>query len=72
MKKILFISVILFLGININAQTNTTQYKVIKKIHVAGDGGWDFLTPSANCVLLISNNLKLKSSLLKDKDFEIY
>ena len=30
------------------------------------------LVPSANCILLTSNNLKLRASLLKDEDFEIY
>jgi hypothetical protein len=29
------------------------------------------LVPSANCILLTSNNLKLRASLIKDTDFEI-
>ncbi len=29
--------------LNINAQSNGAQYKVVKKINVIGDGGWDFL-----------------------------
>ena len=44
MKKISFSVVLLILVINLSAQTSKKQYKVIKKINVAGDGGWDFLT----------------------------
>lgn len=33
----------ILLTVNIFAQTNSPSYKIIKKISVAGDGGWDYL-----------------------------
>ena len=44
MKKIYCILAAFILMLNAHAQTNTAKYKVIKKISVSGDGGWDFLT----------------------------
>jgi YVTN family beta-propeller protein len=43
MKKISFVVAAIVLGIAVQAQTSN-KYKVIKKISVAGDAGWDFLT----------------------------
>jgi YVTN family beta-propeller protein len=43
MKKIFFVIIAVILGIKIQAQTSN-KYKVLKKINVAGDAGWDFLT----------------------------
>jgi YVTN family beta-propeller protein len=39
----LFVSFIFFAA-NIVAQTNSSAHKIVKKIHIAGDGGWDYLT----------------------------
>ncbi|HWY10054.1 MAG TPA: YncE family protein [Bacteroidia bacterium] len=44
MKKIKLIIALITFVISANAQTSNGQYKVTKKIAVAGDGGWDFLT----------------------------
>jgi len=43
MKKISLLIAAIILVMNASAQT-TAQYKVVKRINVAGDGGWDFLT----------------------------
>jgi len=43
MKKAILVLAAIILTASVQAQTNPT-YKVIKKISVAGDAGWDFLT----------------------------
>ncbi|HTA61544.1 MAG TPA: YncE family protein [Bacteroidia bacterium] len=42
MKKISLVIAALVFGVTVNAQTSN-KYKVLKKISVAGDAGWDFL-----------------------------
>jgi len=47
MKKILSIitlAVALFCFQILHAQTNTPEYKIVTRIHLEGDGGWDYLT----------------------------
>lgn len=47
MKKTasLLICLILFgSGIRLNAQTNSSEYKIVNKFQIEGDGGWDYLT----------------------------
>jgi YVTN family beta-propeller protein len=47
MKKIpilLCSFVLLSLSFYLNAQTKSPQYAIVNKIHLVGDGGWDYLT----------------------------
>ncbi len=45
MKKSLVIScLILLIGLNLAAQNAKSGYSVVNKIHLPGDGGWDYLT----------------------------
>jgi len=47
MLRILFIISCVFLlnfSSLLNAQTDKSQYKIVNKIHLEGDGGWDYLT----------------------------
>ncbi|TAL62677.1 MAG: YncE family protein [Bacteroidetes bacterium] len=51
MKKLLwFIScfLILFTGLNLLGQQSGSEYSIINKIHLTGDGGWDYLTVDEN------------------------
>ena len=45
MKKHLLISCMAFLGIIsiLNAQTKPSEYKIVNRFHLEGDGGWDYL-----------------------------
>lgn len=31
-------------GLNLHGQNSTSQYNLVNKIHLSGDGGWDYLT----------------------------
>ena len=47
MKKLAFIVISLLLSGScfiLNAQTKTSGYKLVNKMHIPGDGGWDYLT----------------------------
>lgn len=51
MKKIIFVlGVLLFFGFqaSLKAQPSTAEYKVIKKINLPGDTGWDYLSMEAS------------------------
>jgi len=43
-SKVLFIGIILFLNINLFSNTVSSIFRIVKKIHLEGNGGWDYLT----------------------------
>ncbi len=54
MKKV-FIFLFLFLGISVFAQ-NASQYSIVKKIHLPGNGGWDYLSIDSQGRLFVSHS----------------
>jgi YVTN family beta-propeller protein len=47
MKKLLVLSTLilfLFTGFNLNGQNAVSQYSIVNKMHLPGDGGWDYLS----------------------------
>ena len=46
--KIIFISLLIVANINCIAQKEKTEYKIVNKISVAGDGSWDYISIDEN------------------------
>ena len=45
-RSVVFLSSLLFLftGLNLIGQKANSEYRIVNKIHLPGDGGWDYLT----------------------------
>jgi YVTN family beta-propeller protein len=45
-KSLIFLNclLILFMGLNLRGQNTTSEYSIVNKFHVGGNGGWDYLT----------------------------
>ncbi|MEI6048185.1 MAG: YncE family protein [Bacteroidota bacterium] len=45
-RSVVFLScfLVLFTGLNLRAQNANSEYSIVNKIHLPGDGGWDYLS----------------------------
>lgn len=72
MKKRLFFIVTLSLFIcftNLNAQTKKSEYKIVRTIHLTGDGGWDYLSvDEKNRNLFVSHATQVNVVSLKTNE----
>ncbi len=69
MKKInLFVCLVLFFSgiISVNAQSGKSEYKISNRIHLSGDGGWDYLAvDEVNGRLFVSHSTQVNVVDLK-------
>jgi len=69
MKKInLFVCLVLFFSsiISVNAQSEKSEYKISNRIHLSGDGGWDYLAvDEVNGRLFVSHSTQVNVVNLK-------